>query len=291
MARRPALGDPPQCRRARSPRAGTQQTSPKASRWREAALDSGAAAERLEQLDRVLAGSRCRHEVRRSALAARLRRDRRVQAPLAVGGRPPARRRRGRRSPAPTSAPGARAMSVLVDERFGGSWDDLRAAREATTLPLLAKGFFSTRDAPRDRARGGRRRGAPAPARPRRRGRARRCSGPRARLGLDTLVEAHDAEELDARGRARRAGDRRERARPLDLSRSTGRRSSSCLPRAPRDRDRDRRERHRDARAGRRGRARRRERDPRRLDADARARPGREAARARLSGRSSRCAA
>src|SRR3954462_8937473 len=40
-------------------------------------------------------------------------------------------------------AGGARAMSVLVDERFGGSWDDLRAARAATALPLLAKGFFS----------------------------------------------------------------------------------------------------------------------------------------------------
>src|SRR5262249_35532952 len=41
---------------------------------------------------------------------------------------------------------GARAMSVLVDERFAGSWDDLRAAREATALPLLAKGFFTTPD-------------------------------------------------------------------------------------------------------------------------------------------------
>jgi indole-3-glycerol phosphate synthase len=41
-------------------------------------------------------------------------------------------------------AAGALAMSVLVDERFGGSWDDLRAARAATSLPLLAKGFFST---------------------------------------------------------------------------------------------------------------------------------------------------
>ena len=27
---------------------------------------------------------------------------------------------------------GARAMSVLVDERFAGAWDDLHAAREAT---------------------------------------------------------------------------------------------------------------------------------------------------------------
>src|SRR5689334_23575235 len=41
-------------------------------------------------------------------------------------------------------ANGARVMSVLVDERFAGTWDDLRAARAATSLPLLAKGFFST---------------------------------------------------------------------------------------------------------------------------------------------------
>jgi indole-3-glycerol phosphate synthase / phosphoribosylanthranilate isomerase len=41
---------------------------------------------------------------------------------------------------------GAAAVSILVDERFGGAWDDLRAARAATKLPLLAKGFFSTRE-------------------------------------------------------------------------------------------------------------------------------------------------
>jgi indole-3-glycerol phosphate synthase len=40
---------------------------------------------------------------------------------------------------------GAAAVSILVDERFGGSFEDLRAARAATRLPLLAKGFFSTR--------------------------------------------------------------------------------------------------------------------------------------------------
>jgi indole-3-glycerol phosphate synthase/phosphoribosylanthranilate isomerase/anthranilate synthase/indole-3-glycerol phosphate synthase/phosphoribosylanthranilate isomerase len=39
---------------------------------------------------------------------------------------------------------GAAAVSVLVDaERFGGSWDDLRDARAAAGVPLLAKGFFS----------------------------------------------------------------------------------------------------------------------------------------------------
>ena len=41
---------------------------------------------------------------------------------------------------------GAAAVSILVDERFGGTWDDLRAARAATRLPLMAKGFFSTRE-------------------------------------------------------------------------------------------------------------------------------------------------
>jgi indole-3-glycerol phosphate synthase / phosphoribosylanthranilate isomerase len=39
---------------------------------------------------------------------------------------------------------GAAALSIIVDARFGGSTDDLRAARAATELPLLAKGFFST---------------------------------------------------------------------------------------------------------------------------------------------------
>ena len=39
---------------------------------------------------------------------------------------------------------GAAAISVLVDGRFGGTIDDLAAARAATKAPLLAKGFFST---------------------------------------------------------------------------------------------------------------------------------------------------
>jgi hypothetical protein len=37
---------------------------------------------------------------------------------------------------------GAAAVSILVDERFGGSFADLEAARAATDIPLLAKGFF-----------------------------------------------------------------------------------------------------------------------------------------------------
>jgi indole-3-glycerol phosphate synthase/phosphoribosylanthranilate isomerase len=90
---------------------------------------------------------------------------------------------------------GARAMSVLVDERFAGSWDDLRAARAATTLPLLAKGFFSRPEHLREAAESG----ADAALLILRDLDDAACASLMAeaeRLGLDTLVEAHDAEEL-----------------------------------------------------------------------------------------------
>ena len=93
------------------------------------------------------------------------------------------------------AAGGARAMSVLVDERFGGSWDDLRAARAATDLPLHAKGFFSTREHLRD----AREAGADAALlilRDLDDATVRALLGAAGELGLDTLVEAHDAEEL-----------------------------------------------------------------------------------------------
>lgn len=91
---------------------------------------------------------------------------------------------------------GARAMSVLVDERFAGSWDDLRAARAATSIPLLAKGFFST---PAD-LRTAREAGADAALLLLRDLDDESCAALIAeaeRLGLDTLVEAHDAAELE----------------------------------------------------------------------------------------------
>jgi indole-3-glycerol phosphate synthase/phosphoribosylanthranilate isomerase len=94
------------------------------------------------------------------------------------------------------AAAGARAMSVLVDERFAGSWDDLRAARAATSLPLLAKGFFST-TAHLHEAREG---GADAVLLLLRDLDDAACStllAEAAALGLDALVEAHDAPELD----------------------------------------------------------------------------------------------
>ncbi len=90
---------------------------------------------------------------------------------------------------------GARAMSVLVDERFGGSLDDLRAARAAAGLPLLAKGFFSTRAHLEDV----RSAGADAALlllRDLDDGAASALLAAAAELGLDTLVEAHDAGEV-----------------------------------------------------------------------------------------------
>jgi indole-3-glycerol phosphate synthase/phosphoribosylanthranilate isomerase len=90
---------------------------------------------------------------------------------------------------------GARAMSVLVDERFGGTWDDLRAARAATSVPLLAKGFFTT---PED-LRAARDAGADAALlilRDLTDAAAVALMRAARSLGLDTLVEAHDAEEL-----------------------------------------------------------------------------------------------
>jgi indole-3-glycerol phosphate synthase / phosphoribosylanthranilate isomerase len=91
---------------------------------------------------------------------------------------------------------GASAVSILVDERFGGSWDDLRAARAATGLPLLAKGFFSTSE----HLRTARASGADAALlilRDLDEPTARTLLGVARELGLDALVEAHDAAELE----------------------------------------------------------------------------------------------
>lgn len=91
---------------------------------------------------------------------------------------------------------GAAAVSILVDaERFGGSWDDLRAARAATDVPLLAKGFFTAsedvvtaRDAGADAILLLLRDVDDATT--------RRLMDEAAAAGLDAFVEAHDADEL-----------------------------------------------------------------------------------------------
>jgi indole-3-glycerol phosphate synthase/phosphoribosylanthranilate isomerase len=91
---------------------------------------------------------------------------------------------------------GALAISVLVDAAFAGSLDDLRAARASTSVPLLAKGFFSTEDQLRDL----REAGADAALlilRDLDDATAARLIAAANELGLDPLVEAHDEDELD----------------------------------------------------------------------------------------------
>ena len=90
---------------------------------------------------------------------------------------------------------GAAAVSVLVDERFAGTITDLATARSVSLLPLLAKGFFSTEEHLTEV----RKAGADAALlilhdlddRT-----AARLMEHAARIGLDALVEAHDADEL-----------------------------------------------------------------------------------------------
>ena len=94
------------------------------------------------------------------------------------------------------AAAGAAAISVLVDDRFGGSLDDLRAARVATGLPLLGKGFFRSEDALAALAEAG----ADAVLlllRDLDDIEASRLQARARELGLDALVEAHDAVELE----------------------------------------------------------------------------------------------
>ncbi|HVC86102.1 MAG TPA: bifunctional indole-3-glycerol phosphate synthase/phosphoribosylanthranilate isomerase [Gaiellaceae bacterium] len=90
---------------------------------------------------------------------------------------------------------GANAISVLVDERFAGTIDDLRAARAVTGVPLLAKGFFSTEE----RLRELREAGADAALlilRDLDDDRTAQLMRYAESIGLDTLVEAHDMDEL-----------------------------------------------------------------------------------------------
>jgi indole-3-glycerol phosphate synthase / phosphoribosylanthranilate isomerase len=90
---------------------------------------------------------------------------------------------------------GAAAVSILVDERFAGTVDDLRAARSAASLPLLAKGFFSTEEH-LDEVRGAGADAALLILRDLDDRTAARLLEHAARIGLDALVEAHDADEL-----------------------------------------------------------------------------------------------
>jgi indole-3-glycerol phosphate synthase/phosphoribosylanthranilate isomerase len=129
---------------------------------------------------------------------------------------------------------GARAVSILVDAAFAGSLDDLRAARAAVDLPLLAKGFFSAEEHLREV----REAGADAALlilRDLHDATAARLMGAATELGLDTLVEAHDEEELE---RATRLGARviGVNARDLGTFRIDRAAQLRLVTKAPRDR-------------------------------------------------------
>jgi indole-3-glycerol phosphate synthase/phosphoribosylanthranilate isomerase len=129
---------------------------------------------------------------------------------------------------------GAAAISVLVDERFGGSFDDLRAARKATSAPLLAKGFFTEEAHLRECSSAG----ADAALlllRDVDDAGARRLSACAAELGLDLLVEAHDAAELE-RAVALGADVVGINARDLSTFAIDRRTQLALVARAPRDR-------------------------------------------------------
>ncbi len=129
---------------------------------------------------------------------------------------------------------GAAAVSILVDERFGGSWDDLRAARSRASVPLLAKGFFSTDE----HLRAAREAGADAALlilRDLDDSTARRLLGAASALGLDALVEVHDETEL-ARAVALEAPVIGINARDLATFAIDRRTQLELVTRAPRDR-------------------------------------------------------
>ena len=131
-------------------------------------------------------------------------------------------------------AAGAAAVSVLVDERFGGTLADLAAARTATRAPLLAKGFFATERGLAEV----RQAGADAVLlllRDLDDERCRRLLRHADELGLDALVEAHDAEELE-RAVKLDAAVIGVNARDLDSFEIDRRAQLALVEQAPRDR-------------------------------------------------------
>jgi indole-3-glycerol phosphate synthase/phosphoribosylanthranilate isomerase len=129
---------------------------------------------------------------------------------------------------------GAAAVSVLVDERFAGSLDDLRAARTAARLPLLAKGFF-TDETQLDEVKEAGADAALLILRNLDDRRAAALSAYAERIGLDILAEAHDEAELE-RAAALRADPIGINARDLATFAIDRRAQLDLVARAPQDR-------------------------------------------------------
>jgi tryptophan synthase beta chain len=127
---------------------------------------------------------------------------------------------------------GAAAISVLVEPHwFGGSLDDLRAARAATSLPVLAKEFVvDPRQLSVLRAAGADAVLLLAALHPRRT--LTRLVTAALDLGLEPLVEAHDRRELDAAlsTPARIVGINNRDLRTLEVDPATAERLRGELP-------------------------------------------------------------
>ncbi len=129
---------------------------------------------------------------------------------------------------------GASAVSILVDHRFAGSLADLQAARASSSLPLLGKGFFHTRQDLSDL----RDAGADAALlilRDLDDAQASALLNDAAELGLDALVEAHNEEELK-RAQDMGAAIIGVNARDLSTFDIDRRRQLELIARAPTDR-------------------------------------------------------
>ena len=203
------------------------------------AVDSGAAAERLEALVAFsqqeavglmgrVPGTRS-PQGRASRAIAEVKRRSPSAGDLRPDADPAALARRFEEN-------GAAAVSILVDERFGGTFDDLRGRAGGDDVPLLAKGFFDDQgDLLQARIAGAD--AALLLLRDLDDEQARLMLAGGRELGLDLLVEAHDADELGARRRARRGDHRRStRATSATFDDRPPRRSSRSSPARPRDR-------------------------------------------------------
>ena len=174
---------------------------------------------------------RGRGRSRRRSPRPGISRDRRAQAPLAVGGRDPRGRDRRPRSSRPTSA-AARRRCRSSPSRSTSAARSTTCARRARrpTLPVLRKDFIVDPYQLYESAAAGADAILLIVAALEPDDALRAAAARRAALDLDALVEVHDERELErrARGRGRRA--RHQQPRPGRLHASTSSAPTSCSP-------------------------------------------------------------